>query len=397
MPHVIVALIAMLAVQVVISAAGLAGPVLAPIAARDLGLDPSLVGFFVSIIYGVAAVAGLASGGLIARWGAMRLSQACLAFAAVAAALIAIGRPASVIAGALLMGLAYGPATPASSHILSRVTPRKRMNLVFSAKQTGVPLGNALAGAAIPSIALAFGWRGALLSVAFICLVLAAVVQPLRGRFDDERDTRLPLLGWEQFVGPLSLVWRDRTLRRLALSSFAYSGMQVTLSAFLVTYLNQALELSVVAAGLMLSAAQAAGVAGRLLWGWVADRFVEPRRVLGGLGLGMSAFAMLTGLFTPQWPQVAMFAICVCFGGTAVAWNGVFLAQIARLSPPGRAGEVTGGTSFLTFGGVMAMPAIFSLILAVSGSYTLGFTVAAAISFIGALSYLVGDRRAAVT
>ena len=34
MPHVIVALIAMLAVQVVISAAGLAGPVLAPIAAR---------------------------------------------------------------------------------------------------------------------------------------------------------------------------------------------------------------------------------------------------------------------------------------------------------------------------------------------------------------------------
>ena len=395
MPHVIVALIAMLAVQVVISAAGLVGPVLAPIAARDLGLDPALVGFFVSMIYGVAAVAGLASGGLISRWGAMRVSQGCLAFAAAASGLIAIGRPTSVIAGALLMGLAYGPATPASSHILSRVTPREWMNLVFSAKQTGVPLGNALAGAAIPSLAVAFGWRGALISVALVCIALAAAVQPLRGRFDDERNTNLPLLGWAQFVGPLGFVWRDRALRRLALSSFAYSGMQVTLSAFLVTYLNQALDLSVVAAGLMLSAAQAAGVAGRVLWGWVADRFDNPRRVLGGLGLGMTVFAIFTGLFTPEWPHMAILAVCICFGATAVAWNGVFLAQVARLSPPGRAGEVTGGTSFMTFGGVMATPAIFSLILAITGSYTVGFVAAAVLSCIGALSYFVDNRRPA--
>ncbi len=393
MPHVIVALIAMLAVQVVISAAGLAGPVLAPIAARDLGLDPALVGFFVSMIYGVAAVAGLASGGLIARWGAMRVSQACLVFAAIAAGLIALGRPASVAAGAFLMGVAYGPATPASSHILARVTPREWMNLVFSAKQTGVPLGNALAGAAIPSLAVALGWRSALLAVALVCLGLAAIMQPVRGRFDDERNTHLPLLAWAQLVGPFRFVWRDPGLRRLAVSSFAYSGMQVTLSAFLVTYLNQALGLSVVAAGLMLSAAQAAGVAGRVLWGWVADRFADPRRVLGGLGLGMTAFAVLAGLFTPAWPQLAMLATCVCFGGTAVAWNGVFLAQVARLSPSGRAGEVTGGTSFLTFGGVMAMPAIFSLILAATGSYFIGFAVAAVLTSVSALSFFVDRGR----
>ena len=42
---------------------------------------------------------------------------------------------------ALLIGIAYGPSPVASSHILARLTPPAWMNLVFSAKQTGVPIG----------------------------------------------------------------------------------------------------------------------------------------------------------------------------------------------------------------------------------------------------------------
>jgi MFS family permease len=389
MSQVQIALIATLTIQVLVSLAGIAGPVLAPLAAPELGLEASLVGIYVSVIYGLAAVAALMSGGFIARYGAMRVSQVCLALAGAGMILVSLGTPLFVLAGAAVMGLAYGPATPASSHILARVTPQAWMNLVFSAKQTGVPLGNALAGALVPSLGLAFGWRGALLSVAAISFVAAAAAEPLRARFDVERATNLPFFARGQFVGPLALVFASSRLRQLSITSFAYSGMQVSLSAFLVTYLNQKLGLSVVAAGLMLSAAQAAGVAGRIAWGLLADRLVDPHRLLGALGFGMTAFAVFAGLFTPSWPQVVVLIVCVGFGATAVAWNGVFLAQIARLSPPGRVGEVTGGTSFLTFGGVMVMPAVFSGILASTGSYTIGFVFAAVLTFASALSYFV--------
>ena len=387
MSRVIIALIATLTVQVLVSLAGLAGPVLAPLAAPELGVEASLVGIYVSVIYGLAAVAALISGGFIARYGAMRVSQVCLVMAGVGMILVSLGTPLSVLAGAAIMGLAYGPATPASSHILARVTPQTWMNLIFSAKQTGVPLGNALAGALVPSLGLAFGWRGALLAVAAISLVAAAAAEPLRARLDVERATNLPFFARGQLIGPLALVFASPRLRQLAITSFAYSGMQISLSAFLVTYLNQKVGLSVVAAGLMLSAAQAAGVAGRVAWGLIADRLVDPHRLLGSLGFGMTAFAVLAGLFTPGWPEIAMLVVCVGFGATAVAWNGVFLAQIARLAPPGRVGEVTGGTSFLTFGGVMVMPAMFSAILASTGSYTIGFVFSAVLTLASGLSY----------
>ncbi len=176
--------------------------------------------------------------------------------------------------------------------------------------------------------------------------------------------------------------------------SLAFSGMQVSLGTFLVTYLAEAIGLAVVTAGAVLSAAQAAGVGGRVFWGIVADRYGAPLAVLGALGIAMSACALATGAFTPDWPLAAIFAVSILFGGTAVAWNGVFLAQVARLSPPGRAGEVTGGTSFLTYGGVMIAPAVFSAILAATGSYEMGFAAVAMMTLAGGISFLRAAARA---
>lgn len=377
----------MLAVQVLVSFAGLVGPVVAPLAALDLGAEPHWVGLFVGLIYGMAAIAALLSGGFIARYGALRVSQASLVLAAAAMACGAIGTAPSVLAAGLLMGMAYGPATPASSHILAQVTPPGRMNLVFSLKQTGVPLGNMLAGALLPGVALALGWRGAVIVAGAACFALAVLVQPLRRRFDHGLDGQRPLLTRQQAIGPLRIAFASKDIRRLAITSFVYSGMQVSLSTFLVTYLHKALDMPLVLAGFVLSAAQLGGVSGRVLWGIVADRFARPAHVLGGLGLGMTVAALLTASFTPSWPLAAIVAVAFAYGATAVAWNGVYLAQIARLSPPGKAGEVTGGTSLLTFGGVMVAPTVFSAILSATGSYALGFTILAVLTCASGLAY----------
>jgi uncharacterized membrane protein len=114
--------------------------------------------------------------------------------------------------------------------------------------------------------------------------------------------------------------------------------------------------------------------------------------VLGGLGLTMTAAALTTGLFTPGWPLPAVFAVCIVFGGTAVAWNGVYLAQIAKLSPPGRAGEATGGTSFVTFSGVVFAPILVSTVVSTTGSYTLAFAMIAALTGAAGLSFFLPQR-----
>ena len=182
MKPVLPALAATFAIQILLSTSALVGPVLAPIAAADLGVDAARVGFFVSSIYIFAAPVGLISGGFIARFGGLRVSQVCLAAAAVALTLAAIGSVWLLPLVVILLGLGVGPSTPASSQILARLTPRHLMNLVFSIKQSAVPLGAALAGLALPSLAIAFGWNAAVLVAGVACLATAVFVQPLRGQ-----------------------------------------------------------------------------------------------------------------------------------------------------------------------------------------------------------------------
>ena len=74
-----------------------------------------------------------------------------------------------------------------------------------------------------------------------------------------------------------------------------------------------------------------------------------------------------------------------------VGWNGVYLAEVARLSPPGMASTMTGGTLAITFFGVIFGPALFGAISGVADSYRVGF---AALGVMTALCFvlLVRDR-----
>jgi hypothetical protein len=106
----------------------------------------------------------------------------------------------------------------------------------------------------------------------------------------------------------------------------------------------------------------------------------------------MGAFAVATGLIGRDWSLTAIIPIAVCFGGTAGAWNGVHLAQLARLAPAGQAGEITGGTFFLTFAGVMAAPALFSLVLSLSDSFPLAYGLVGGVAALSGLSILLLGR-----
>ena len=72
------------------------------------------------------------------------------------------------------------------------------------------------------------------------------------------------------------------------------------------------------------------------------------------------------------------------FGATAIGWNGVQLAEVARHAPAGQAGTVTGASGFVTFAGVVIGPPTFALLAAVTGSYRVGFVAFGSLSLAAA-------------
>jgi MFS family permease len=363
-----------LAVQTFVAVAMYSPPVMAPVAAPELGVAPSAIGYFVATAYLGSMIGSSAAGGWVARAGPVRVSQVGLALCLVGLALGASAWLPLALAGAFPIGLGYGPTTPASSVMLVRTAPPSLFSFIFSIKQTGVPLGGAIAGAVVPALVLAFGWRWGAVALGLACLALAIAIAPVRGRYDRDLDPRAPVSLGAVFA-PVRLVLSDRGLRGMAVTSFVYGGVQITLVTYLVIFLVESFAQSLVLAGIVLSVAQISSVAGRLAWGAIADRALTRRTMLGLLGLGMGISAIATLAAGPHWPQWLLYLYAAAFGATAVGWNGVYIAEIARIAPGGRTSEATGGCLFFTFLGVVVTPPAFNAVLAFSGGYALAYAV----------------------
>lgn len=362
-----------LAIQALVSMSVLAVPAIGPAVAESLHVSATSVGIYVALVYLGAILASLASGPLVVRFGAIRVSQAGLLGCTCGLALFAAAPSiATGVVSALLTGLGYGPITPASSHLLAQSTPPHRAALVFSIKQTGVPLGGVLAGALVPPLALTGGTRLALFAVAAACLVCALLAQAWRGALDADRDaTRRVSLA--NFAAPVRLVYSQPALARLASTSFVFSAMQACLAAFVVTYLHTVLGYTLLAAGAAMSAANAGGVVGRVTWGYITDRWLPPVRMLTALGAAMALCAAALAALQVGTPVAVVIVLLVAFGASAIGWNGVYLAEVARLAPPGMASVATGGSLSVTFLGVVLGPLLFGAVAGAADSYRAGF------------------------
>jgi predicted MFS family arabinose efflux permease len=346
-------------VQATATMATLTVPTVAPEVGAALDLPVSAIGYHVSLIFLGAVATSLYAGVLVRRFGACSVSQIALTASATGCSLLATADIAAAVLGSIVLGFGYGMTNPAASHLLARVAGA-RISLVFSLKQSGVPLGGVVAGTLMPPLTLAWGWQTALLTAATMLIALVLALIPLRRRWDDDREPNRTLL--QQPLQALALVLSAPALRWLAASSFAFAFVQTCVSAFLVSMLVGDFGFDLVIAGLLLSVTQTSGFVGRLIWGVVADRLGDGVATLAIIAGLMVVAAGLTAMSGPSWPIWAIGAVFVVFGASALGWNGVYLAAVARASAPGQVGAATGGGLSVTFAGVMIGPTTFAAV-----------------------------------
>lgn len=386
-------LLVTIAVQALATFTTLSLAAIAPDVASGLSVSPELVGFQVSLIYFGGAVMSTVAGFQLRRWGPVRVSQASLMFCAVGAGLAVIPSLAAVAAGSIVIGFGYGMTNPAASELLLRIMPAGRRNLIFSIKQTGVPIGGVLAGLTAPPISQSFGWQWAPAVAAISCFMLALLIQPLRTAWDADRDPTARFK--ERPFDALSIVWRSPPLRWLSVSGFFYAAVQLSLATFVVTLLVTDAGFGLIEAGAVLALVQAAGVVGRVAWGWIADRLGHGLVVLLIIGGASVTGALLVMAVSETWSTFAILVLFTLFGINALGWTGVFQVEAARYAPQGKLGTVIGGVTAPTYGGVIVGPAVFSLAFVAIGSYTTTFALVALFAVLGMLSVALASRAAA--
>lgn len=367
-------------------------PVIAPKLAVQMGVDPSWIGYQMSVVYGAATIGSPLLIWMVTRWGACRSIQLGLACCIVALAVSLFATLPALLVASILLGLAMCIMTPAGAHVLFRFSPPQNRNLVFSIKQTCVPAGWMLMALIAPPVTLAFGWQWAVVLVMLFAAAMLLALQPARAAWDDDRQ---PQSGVKQQAREgLTLLWRYPVLRAISAASLFLSGVQLCLSSFTVILLTQDAGYSLVAAGVMLSVAQGAGVAARIVWGWIADRSGDCLGVLAKIGAVIVVCCVLMSLLSTQWPAWMTALLFLVFGATAIGWNGLFLAEIAARCPPGKVGVATAGAMVWNFTGILLGPALFALGVRFTGSYTQTFAWVTGFALAGFALLMQAKRQA---
>ena len=348
-------------------------PTIAPAIAASYGVPAYMIGYQASLVY-VGVLAGLSLGAnLSLRWGACRTTQTGLALQAIGILLASTRNLALLAPASAFIGFGYALLTPASSHLLLRYTPERRRNMVFSLKQTGVPLGALAAALTAPGLALLIGWQGALWIYATVVLGMVAAMQWRRRHWDDDRNPNVPLAS-NPFAA-LTLMWSIPALRRLSIVGGLLICSQMTMQNFTVTMLYEELKIPLVQAGLILSIAQVGGVSGRLFWGWMADRTGNCLQVLMILTAILLVVSLTCATLGPSWPIIAIALLFFLMGATGSGWHGAYLSETARLAPPGRVSVATSGSLLLNNTSAVITPLVFAGIYSAIHNYAYTFGV----------------------
>jgi fucose permease len=265
-------------------------------------------------------------------------------------------------------------ATPASSQILQRYAPPKWAPLVFSIKQTGVPMGLAIAGLVLAPLADQQGWRIALIALAVLCLVIGAGLQPVREEFDKDRDPHARP-SWTDFPNTIREVLTSAELRLLAGAAFVFVGIQAVFMSFTITYFVE-LGYELGDAGPMFGIVVCIAVPARIFWGWLGSTYVKPPSLLAFLAILMAIATAWMGWFEQSWSWWALIGVSGFVSLTVLSWHGILLSEAARLARKGDAGRLTGGVLAFGAAGQIVFPLVFRGLLFFE-SYPIAFVIIA--------------------
>lgn len=376
-----------LGAQIAVSIVMQGVPTLAPFLQADLNLTRAEVGLFNSAIMGGSLVAMFAAGWVVdikgersaLVGGNLIVGVCCLAMLAT-----------SSFHAALLVLFAAGIGgafpTPAGSKAVMGWFSREHRGMAMGVRQTGIPLGGAIAAATLPAIALASDWRMAVVAGGITCLVTAAMCAigyrnpPAAPAIALPVHHRLPRLA--DYCTPAVLL--------LGASGALLTLGQFTLVTYLALYLKETQGIAIAVSASLLFAAQLAGAAGRIGWGVASDRLFGKRRkpALIWANSLAAAGALSLGWLPEGTPLAVIAALVLVYAFCTLGWHGTWIALVVEIAGPERQGRTVGIAMSIMYPGIIVLPPLIGLFVDRTHSWSIAWTACAAI-LVGGVALLL--------
>lgn len=381
--------------QITVSVVTQGVPTLAPFIQADLGLSHGQVGLCNSAIMTGSLCSMFLAGWVVDTygersalvWGNLAVGAFCLTVAGTNSFLSALLALAAVGIGAAFQ-------TPAGSKAVMLWFPPAKRGMAMGMRQTGIPVGGALAAATLPAFSAIAGWRMAVVVSGVTCLLAAGVCWLV---YQQPHGAVSPSGGSTQKGGDRL---RDLLTRDIALLGLAGALLplgQFAILTYLALYLKETQGIPVTTSAVLLVLAQIAGALGRILWGIWSDRLFAQHRRPAVLWANVSAaiMAVVLGWLPPDVPLWCIAVIVFVFAFNAIGWHGSWIALIAELAGPEKQGRTLGLAMSIMYPGIIIFPPLFGWLVDYTQVWELAWSVLAGVLVLGsALVWMVREEKA---
>lgn len=303
----------------------------------DLGFGLGGFGVAVSLFFATAAVATVATSGVVDRMGRRRLLAA-------AGTLVALGGAAmgtlvvgwwSLLAVMMVLGLGNAACQATANLLMARALPPGRRGLGFGVKQSAVPLAIMLGGLAVPTTGQIWGWRSTFVITATLGL-LVVVLSALTGR--RRRAGAAPVaVEVELFDVPPTL-----PLLLAALAITFASAAANFVGAFAASW-GFEVGMTPSQTGLLMAAGSGGSIVVRIFSGWRADHRHGANLPVVATQMWVGAAACLGLVVQAEWAVWVFGLLAFSIGWS---WPGLLLYAVARLgrdNPAKASGAIQAG------------------------------------------------------
>lgn len=362
---------------------------LSPTLVEGFALTRLQVAFLVPSVYLGGLLFSMPAGRFVDRLGVRPTLLGGLALGALGLLAGALAPDFGVfLAFLFLAGTGWSVVNPALGKAIMDLFPVRERGLAMGIKQMGLTVGGVVAALVLPPIALALGWRAAIVTCAVVVALPAVASWRVLGALAAPAVPAAP-------ATPPAPAHRAAWARRppvvvLFAGGLVLGMVQAAVLSYLPLYTIQALGFDTIGAGLLVAASQAGGAVSRLALGAASDRWLAGRRsawlaVTGALGAGI----FLLYAFWPVSSPLSAGALAFGAGVGAYGWVGIFFVLSAEIGGPRQAGLLSGVAFASIVAGLLVGPSVFGLLLEAFDSYTAPWVAFASLSALVTVAMLV--------
>ncbi|MEK4092070.1 MFS transporter [Viridibacillus sp. FSL H8-0110] len=283
----------------------------------------------------------------------------------------------------LVVGIWYGSAQTGGSTAIVKWFPDKHRGLALGIRQTGIPIGGALA-----SVLLTYTYYHYELSAVHIVQGIIAIAGGLLFlvAYHEPKENIATASKSVSFKEKMNAIKNNKALYPIYIVGIVMMSLQMIIIAHFMSYLHIEGNYSLTQAGEYLSLILIGGMVGRVAIAWVSDLFFEQNREKL-LFIVMVVTVVLTVILPLVInAKLVMLLFCFLLGFVAIGWYSLFIACITEQSDPRYIGLTVSSALTLNQVFIVIAPSLFGLIVNILNSYQIALYIAGIIVALGAIN-----------